>query len=200
MTISANINSGVDLGLPITPEIVDDPKVYSELVLLYRAVKAVQSTAFVTPAGTIIDFAGTAAPAGFLVCPTVATNKSRTEFAALFAAIGTTWGAGDGSTTFGIPWFPANYTAVAASGNVGTTTAGENLTHTHGDAGHGHTVIAYGNTLSLNPGGGGFRLQYYRDGDGSLGFYTGTGYANIQAAGGAANLAAAVRLLKCVKI
>ena len=54
-----------------------------------------------TPIGSVIDFAGPNPPPGWLVCDGRAL--SRTTYAALFAAIGTYWGAGDGSTTFNIP-------------------------------------------------------------------------------------------------
>jgi microcystin-dependent protein len=53
------------------------------------------------PAGTILSFAGTAAPTGFLLCHGQAV--SRITFADLFSAIGTTFGSGDGSTTFNLP-------------------------------------------------------------------------------------------------
>ncbi len=53
------------------------------------------------PAGVIIPFAGTSVPAGYLLCNGAAV--SRTDYANLFAAIGTLYGAGDGSTTFALP-------------------------------------------------------------------------------------------------
>lgn len=53
------------------------------------------------PAGTVLPFAGPVAPAGFLLCHGQAV--SRADYAALFAAIGTTHGAGNGSTTFNVP-------------------------------------------------------------------------------------------------
>ena len=81
------------------------------------------------PVGTIIDFAGTVAPAGFLLCPAVATNISRTTYAALFAAIGTNWGAGDGSTTFGMPYFEAGLPSVASS--PGAKFTGSAQAHIH---------------------------------------------------------------------
>ena len=55
----------------------------------------------VCPPGTVLPFAGANAPAGFLLCDGSAV--SRTEYAELFAVIGTTWGAGNGSTTFNLP-------------------------------------------------------------------------------------------------
>lgn len=64
----------------------------------------VATTAFVRtilPPGVVVAFAGSAAPTGWLLCD--GTLQNRTTQAALFSAIGTLYGAGDGSTTFGIP-------------------------------------------------------------------------------------------------
>lgn len=54
-----------------------------------------------TPLSLVAAFAGTAAPAGWTICDGRAL--SRTDYAELFALIGTTYGAGNGSTTFNIP-------------------------------------------------------------------------------------------------
>lgn len=54
-----------------------------------------------SPIGSVVDFAGTVAPAGWMLCYGQALN--RTTYAKLFAVIGTTFGAGDGSTTFNLP-------------------------------------------------------------------------------------------------
>lgn len=53
------------------------------------------------PAGTIINVAMNTAPTGYLKANGSAI--SRTTYAALFAAVGTTFGVGDGSTTFNVP-------------------------------------------------------------------------------------------------
>lgn len=53
------------------------------------------------PIGSIFAFAGASGPAGYMLCDGAAL--SRTVYAALFDAIGTTYGAGDGTTTFNIP-------------------------------------------------------------------------------------------------
>lgn len=53
------------------------------------------------PAGVIVPFAGTVIPAGWLLCDGSAI--SRTDYADLFDAIGTTYGDGDGSSTFNLP-------------------------------------------------------------------------------------------------
>jgi len=53
------------------------------------------------PTGTVLEYYGTAAPAGYLFADFQAV--SRTTYAALYAAIGTSCGPGDGSTTFNVP-------------------------------------------------------------------------------------------------
>lgn len=53
------------------------------------------------PTGTVVPFAGTSAPTGWLFC--FGQAVSRTTYADLFSALGTTYGAGDGSTTFALP-------------------------------------------------------------------------------------------------
>jgi len=53
------------------------------------------------PSGAVLYFSGRTAPAGWLKANGAAV--SRTAYAALFAAIGTTYGAGDGRTTFNLP-------------------------------------------------------------------------------------------------
>ena len=55
----------------------------------------------VLPIGSYIQFSGSQAPAGFLVCNGSAV--SRTTYSRLFAVIGTTYGSGNGSTTFNLP-------------------------------------------------------------------------------------------------
>lgn len=51
--------------------------------------------------GAVIAYAGSSAPSGWLFC--YGQNVSRTTHAALFAVLGTTYGTGDGLTTFGLP-------------------------------------------------------------------------------------------------
>ena len=53
------------------------------------------------PTGTVSAFAGSAAPTGYALCDGSAVN--RTSQAALFGVIGTTYGVGDGATTFNLP-------------------------------------------------------------------------------------------------
>lgn len=53
------------------------------------------------PIGTVVDFAGSTAPTQWYLC--FGQAVSRTTYALLFAIIGTTYGVGDGSTTFNLP-------------------------------------------------------------------------------------------------
>lgn len=53
------------------------------------------------PIGAVVEFASNNIPENWLLCNGQAV--SRTDYAELFAAIGTTWGEGDGSTTFNVP-------------------------------------------------------------------------------------------------
>ena len=71
------------------------------------------------PPGTIIHYAGRTVPSGYLICN--GANVSRTDYAALFAAIGTTYGAGDGSTTFGLPNLDGRFLeGTTSTSSVGT--------------------------------------------------------------------------------
>ena len=66
--------------------------------------KNIATTAFVrtiVPAGVVLAYARGAVPTGWLLCDGSAV--SRTNYAALYAVIGTTYGAGNGSTTFNLP-------------------------------------------------------------------------------------------------
>jgi len=66
-----------------------------------KSVPASDFRTYIMPAGSVIPYAGTSAPTGFLFCDGSAV--SRTTYAALFAVIGTTYGVGDGSSTFTLP-------------------------------------------------------------------------------------------------
>jgi|GEM_PF-4231271 len=60
-----------------------------------------QKSSSSVPTGAICYFATTAIPTGWLLCN--GSNVSRTTYAALFAAIGTKFGTGNGSSTFTLP-------------------------------------------------------------------------------------------------
>lgn len=90
----------------------------------------------VSEVGKISMFARSTAPSGYLKCNGAAI--SRTTYAALFSAIGTTFGAGDGSTTFNIPDLRGEFirgwddARGVDSGRVfGGWQDGQNVSHTH---------------------------------------------------------------------
>lgn len=62
---------------------------------------AVGGTIGALPAGVVIPYAGTTTPAGWLLC--FGQAVSRNDYKALFNVVGTTYGSGDGSTTFNVP-------------------------------------------------------------------------------------------------
>jgi microcystin-dependent protein len=98
------------------------------------------------PPGAIQDFAMNAAPSGWLVCD--GTAYSRTGATAnLFAAIGTTWGAGDGSSTFNVPDFRGTIRCTWDNGKgidparvFASFQAFTMATHNHTQNSHGHGV------------------------------------------------------------
>ncbi|WP_274396300.1 phage tail protein [Xanthomonas cucurbitae] len=98
--------------------------------------------------GQIVVMASLYPPTGLLVCDGAAI--SRTRYAALFAAIGTVYGAGDGSTTFNVPKIKdgtvITHTSIATS--VGSYGAGQVISHAHGASAaavgdHAHHIALY---------------------------------------------------------
>lgn len=73
-------------------------------------------------AGIVQMYAGATIPSGWLLCNGQAVSRS--TYAALFTAIGTTWGVGNGSTTFNVPDMRE-----AAPVGVGTFSAVTGTTH-----------------------------------------------------------------------
>jgi hypothetical protein len=63
--------------------------------------RLLEGGASLVPAGAVMSYAGSSAPTGWLLCNGAAV--SRTTYADLFTAISTTFGTGDGSTTFNLP-------------------------------------------------------------------------------------------------
>ncbi len=106
------------------------------------------------PVGTLVDYAASSTPTGWLLCDGAAVLRS--TYASLFAVIGVTWGVGDGSTTFNVPDFRGRTTigSGAGTGLTARTLAanGGFETHTLTSAempAHVHSVDYYDN------GGGG---------------------------------------------
>jgi hypothetical protein len=90
------------------------------------------STFNIFPTGSIAMWPTATAPSGFLLCDGSAV--SRTTYANLFALFGTTFGTGDGSTTFNLPNFISNLPigaggtyAIASNAAIGLNGSGVNL-------------------------------------------------------------------------
>lgn len=113
------------------------------------------------PAGMLAPYAGTSAPTGWLLCYGQAV--SRTTYADLFAAISTTYGVGDGSTTFNLPDLRGR--TIAGQDNMGGSSAnrltdiagsldGDTLGDTGGRENTRHTFLSPPiNTSSFQDGG-----------------------------------------------
>lgn len=86
------------------------------------------------PVGTIIPYASETLPEGYMICDGRALSRS--EYSKLFQAIGTFFGAGDGSTTFNIP----NLKGKVPVGLNGNDTAFDTLGETGGEKTHTLTV------------------------------------------------------------
>lgn len=128
-----------------------------------------------TLSGAIALWATGSAPTGWLLCDGSAV--SRATYAALFAIIGTTYGSGDGSTTFNLPNLKGRvpvgldsaqteFDTIAETGGAKThtLTTGEMPAHTHdftaaapgsGGAGGSATLGQSGTVTTTSAGGGG---------------------------------------------
>ena len=110
------------------------------------------------PSGQVISFAGSTLPTGWLPCDGSAV--SRTDYAELFAAIGTTWGPGDGSLTFNVPDLQGR--TVVGTG-IGTGLTARTLADTGGEEAHalvlaengphGHTITDTGHVHAVTDPG-----------------------------------------------
>lgn len=104
------------------------------------------------PAGLVLDYAGTSAPTGWLVCNGQAISRS--TYSNLFTAIGTSFGVGDGSTTFNLPDLRGRTTIGVGQGSGLTNrTIGQSVgaethvltqdempSHTHTQNAHSHAI------------------------------------------------------------
>lgn len=121
------------------------------------------------PTGSVLAFAGAVAPTGFLLCQGQAV--SRTTYAVLFSIVGTTYGAGNGTTTFNVPDLRGRVPVGpdAGAGRVLTfvglgQTAGDWRSQRHYHANSGgtsvesivHQHVISGNNVSTRHEGSGF--------------------------------------------
>jgi len=171
-------------------------------------IAAIPAATDLTPAGTVIYTARSSAPPGYLKANGAAV--SRTTYATLFAAIGTIYGAGNGSTTFNLPDLRGEFMRGwddgrgLDSGRPFASVQGQSYqSHSHGmDAAgnHNHSVNAsyYGD--------GGAGTAYFIDPNGgfnaNIGWGTGTAGSHIhgiQASGDTETRPRNIALLACIK-
>jgi microcystin-dependent protein len=133
---------------------------------------------YVVPIGGMIDFWGASVPSSSFVFP-IGQAISRTTYSALFTLFSTTYGTGDGSTTFNVPdvtgrvtamkeasatrltstYFGGTSTSLGAVGGLEshTLTTAQLASHSHGvtDSGHTHgSSAALASNFSVGFGGG----------------------------------------------
>ena len=101
---------------------IEDVTEYQQEGTPFGAKEAMQLYDGIVPPGMIAPYAGKTAPEGWLLCDGSAV--SRTTYAALYAAIGTTYGAGNGSTTFTLPDLRGRVPAGANASNALASKAG----------------------------------------------------------------------------
>jgi microcystin-dependent protein len=105
------------------------------------------------PAGAILPFAMNSAPAGWLAAD--GTAVSRSTYAALFTAIGTTYGVGDGSTTFALPDMRGIFVRGSGEQTISGITYNKTFAAKEGDAfqGHFHQINASAGDSPTGNGG-----------------------------------------------
>lgn len=111
------------------------------------------------PIGSVVEWYSETIPDNWLICD--GKEISRTEYAELFAVLDTTYGAGDGSTTFNIPNMSSRFavglnkddTDFNALGKIGGSKS-EDITHSHTVPGHTHTTANHTLTISEMPNHG----------------------------------------------
>jgi microcystin-dependent protein len=135
------------------------------------------------PAGFVWPYAGSTAPTGWLECNGAAVN--RTTYAALFTAIGTTFGVGNGSTTFNLPDLRGEFIrgwdhgkGVDTGRALGSAQTDEFKSHTHGVPRNANQLAGGGNGYEVEPS---------------------AGYIQTAAAGGSETRPRNVALMYCIK-
>lgn len=123
------------------------------------------------PTGTVLTFAGAAAPSGYMICDGSAI--SRTTYAALFSVIGVLYGPGDGSTTFNLPDMRSRM-VMGLGTDEHNNVLGERygfrdaslVYHRHDEVPHAHTTASHSHSLGTHSHG--VNLTTSAGGDGQV--------------------------------
>jgi len=141
------------------------------------------------PVGSVIAYAGVAAPAGWLLCDGAAV--SRATYSSLFTVIGTQYGTGDGSTTFNLPNVKGRTVVMQDASDtdwdvLGETRGAKTVALSIAElAAHNHS---YGNAWTNAPADGGSDINRYHvavgvnndHGLGTISNGSGTAHNNLQ--------------------
>lgn len=138
------------------------PSIVKEFAIKYTQVDPAATTAQV---GTSLDGYWSSAPSGYLIENGAAV--SRTTYAALFASIGTTYGAGDGSTTFNLPDSRGRVAVNMNSSDTQFASMGQK----YGEKTHVETIAEmpshnHAQYVTANTGGSAIRTDYRADASG----------------------------------
>jgi hypothetical protein len=140
------------------------------------------------PAGAVMAFAMNSAPTGWLAADGAAVSRS--TYARLFAAVGTTHGVGNGSTTFNVPDLRGIFVRGSGSQTISGITYNKTFAakETDGIKDHNHRILY----KTIAGGGGGGAML---DGTGSLTYDVGMSPGTAASETRPANIA----LLYCIK-
>ena len=114
--------------------------------------KHANDSSILNPTGSIIMYGAASAPGGYYLCEGAAISRS--TYSALFAVIGTTYGTGDGSTTFNVPDFRDRAPYGASTFTLGSKTAGEVNSSGQNSTGTGTSGSSGASTVANNTGTG----------------------------------------------
>lgn len=201
----AKLNNLVDAATVsniVTADIADGAVTQSKL----------NSSVTLVPTGAVMPFAMNSAPNGWLAANGAAV--SRTTYAGLFTAIGTTYGTGDGSTTFNVPDLRGYFVRGAgtnangtASGSFGAKQDSEFQSHAHTastDTSGGHTHSFSGHvsatTFAFSGGGGDSAVGTpLKSASNTASSGSHSHIVTISATGGTETRPANIALLYCIK-
>jgi microcystin-dependent protein len=166
--VDASISEGKLASSAVTATKIADNAVITAKLIDEAVQRAKIAAAERIPTATVLQFAGSSAPTGWLLADGSAVSRS--TYSTLFAIVGTTYGAGDGSTTFNLPNM-CGRTAIGAGTGSGLTartlgatggaethqlTVAEMPSHTHTQDPHSHveTTNSFTNSGSGTFGAG----------------------------------------------
>jgi microcystin-dependent protein len=127
------------------------PKAYAD---------SISSLGIGNPPGTVITFAGSSVPTGYLDCN--GAQVDRVTYSDLFTAVGEIYGVGDGSTTFNLPDLRGEFVrgwdnsrGIDSGRSFGSTQNSANLSHSHTvtDSGHQHNNTVSSTSRTVADGG-----------------------------------------------